>query len=531
MKKIIQPLILLCTMSIYCQIQLTEFTYENTNTFSPRWFLEYSGKVYFMGKTDDFGIELWNSDGTTIGTNILFDTNEGEADGPDFKELYSTLLNNELYFVTKNNNSSGEIWKTNEDNSQTNKIINYQGQIFGLTTVDSYIYFLIKTSNKLEVWKTNGTNNGTELIKGDIPIWNTPSFQKNINNSFVFTIQVSNTNNSRLWVSDGTTEGTQPVSEELDGNGSGGGSLGGGTSWFSQYIEFNNKLYFITRYALYETNIANNQTQKIADVWNAQQNLVSFSDVIEINNKMYFLFYSSDLLKLSIYESNGTENGTSEIYTITNSEYFYPSTMIKSGNNLIFTSINDTGGTSLFSLDTNNHTASEIIEIEENPTTSTISFYNKCEIREINDSKLFIATPTSNYNARNGWIYDNITESLSNVNELNDIYPHWTILNEDIYYSKNNQAWKFNTNSTLSTNEILDKTSIIIYPNPSLNFINFNSPQMITDIKIYDSSGRLVFNSYKLINNKIDITKLNSNIYFLTFEYAGKKITKKIIKN
>lgn len=99
-------------------------------------------------------------------------------------------------------------------------------------------------TNKFQVWKTDGTTNGTVFIKEISDYSNNSTFEGNCNNTFIFTIQVASTMNSRVWRSDGTADGTYPITQQMDGN----GSDSGGTAGFTQYIVHNNKLYFVTRY-------------------------------------------------------------------------------------------------------------------------------------------------------------------------------------------------------------------------------------------------------------------------------------------
>jgi hypothetical protein len=82
------------------------------------------------------------------------------------------------------------------------------------------------------------------------------------------------------------------------------------------------------------------------------------------------------------------------------------------------------------------------------------------------------------------------------------------------------------TASTVGLND-LEQQSYMIYPNPIQQIVTINSPTVLKNITITDVLGKVVLN--KNVNNiseSVDISNLQSGIYFLTVN----GITKKIIK-
>ncbi|MFD0963557.1 T9SS type A sorting domain-containing protein [Pseudofulvibacter geojedonensis] len=537
MKKTILSLSLfLYSIYLCAQIQLSNFTYNNISNSSPAKLQEFNNKIFLSAATDNHGRELWSSDGTATNTNLVIDIEPGESNGLEL--FHSTILNNELFFAAKDDPNDlyggGEIWKTDGTETGSVLVTNYSGRLFGLTTVNNLIYFTIKTNNTtLQIWKTDGSQLGTVLVKDNIAAWNHVSFQGSINGKFIFTINISSTNKANLWRSDGTEAGTYELTGEIDGNGSGGT---GSTSELSHYIVFNENLYFISRYSLHKTDGTIVNTNQVANVWNAQTNIVNFGDIIEINGKMYFSFYSKDQKKLSIYESDGTTGGTSEIYTITSSEYFYPSFLVSSDDNLIFSSINSTNGTSIFSLDTVTHSVTEIVEVDQNPQEPFLFFgrFSALSIDKLDGNLFYVNSPKDTWPQRKGWIFDKSSSSLTPIPALDGISIYdesglKIVYNNDLYYSKNYQLWKYDTNA-LSV-ELLSENELVNFsPNPSRDFIEFNNPEGISEIKIYDINGQLIIDNAVLNNNKIDLRKLVSGTYFLTLKKDNKTISKKIIK-
>jgi polyhydroxybutyrate depolymerase len=75
------------------------------------------------------------------------------------------------------------------------------------------------------------------------------------------------------------------------------------------------------------------------------------------------------------------------------------------------------------------------------------------------------------------------------------------------------------------------ENSILVFPNPTNNLIYIeSSPELeLQEIILYNTRGTTI--KRKLINNSVDITNLNSGIYFLSLKYSKGTFTKKIIKN
>ncbi len=73
-------------------------------------------------------------------------------------------------------------------------------------------------------------------------------------------------------------------------------------------------------------------------------------------------------------------------------------------------------------------------------------------------------------------------------------------------------------------------TNVTLFPNPTLNNLSINTNGFsISEISIYTSKGRLI--ASEIYNGQtIDVSSLNSDIYFLELISEGKKTVKKFIK-
>jgi serine protease AprX len=84
--------------------------------------------------------------------------------------------------------------------------------------------------------------------------------------------------------------------------------------------------------------------------------------------------------------------------------------------------------------------------------------------------------------------------------------------------------------STKETAKIDD--AISIYPNPVANSLNFavSNSIVLSDVSIYDVTGKQVISSKDLSSNSIDVSRLQSGVYFAKFASEDKTVTKKFIK-
>ncbi|KEZ92500.1 T9SS type A sorting domain-containing protein [Nonlabens ulvanivorans] len=85
------------------------------------------------------------------------------------------------------------------------------------------------------------------------------------------------------------------------------------------------------------------------------------------------------------------------------------------------------------------------------------------------------------------------------------------------------------TDSVLSTYDQLATDGFSIYPNPSSEFINILSTQPIEKVEIYDINSRLLM-EYSNIS-LIDVTDLQSGIYFIKVNANTTSTTQQLIKN
>jgi uncharacterized protein YxjI len=85
--------------------------------------------------------------------------------------------------------------------------------------------------------------------------------------------------------------------------------------------------------------------------------------------------------------------------------------------------------------------------------------------------------------------------------------------------------------SVLNVKENSTENQFFVYPNPASNEIYINGDHLdtIANAKIYDASGKLLMNEKMPFKNKnyLNISQLNSGVYFLQIDSKTLKIIKK----
>ncbi len=194
-------------------------------------FTEFNGQLFFSADDGETGRELWVSDGTAEGTQLLLDINQSTFAYYDSSRPGSfTELNGQLFFTADDFDNGEALWVTDGTTEGTQLVIDvipgnsvdtYPGAISGLTAVNDQLFFTVnegRTANAEELWVSDGTAAGTQLLldidrEPFFPSFDNPGISSPANltaaGDLLFFTVPSTSKGTELWVSDGTTEGTQ----------------------------------------------------------------------------------------------------------------------------------------------------------------------------------------------------------------------------------------------------------------------------------------------------------------------------------
>ena len=406
-------------------------TEEYYDSSSPKHLTEFNDKLYFSADNKETGRELWVSDGTTEGTQLLKDINPSTSDLKGSYPDYLTEFKNKLYFSAGDDETGYELWVSDGTTKGTQLLKDiYSGRDRGnpassfledFTELNGKLYFLARDSkNGIEPWITDGTTEGTQLLKDINPgsySDSAHSFPRNfteLNGKLYFTADDGETG-KELWVTDGTTKGTQLLKDVYPGSTyyprsyrhydgvpeNYSGFYNVNDSDPRNFIKFDGKLYFTAKSSkdgkeigneLWVTDGTTEGTQLFKDINsdNNDSNYSSYaSNFIEFNDRLYFTANDGDKHREELWVSDGTPQGTQLFKDINpGSDSSFANNLTIFNNKLYFTANDGKTGGQLW---VSNGTAEGTRLVADINSTDPTSVYSPNDLIVVGDELFFTA--------------------------------------------------------------------------------------------------------------------------------------------
>ena len=327
MKKILHLAVALFSVAIFAQVPSIVVDVNSSNLDPQNGSYKFykssfwHGKYYYQGKGDASSLKLCATGGTLSGTTIIKEFNNTGY-------LYDIIaVKDFLYFIIDNTSdvsiSKKELWKTDGTtlgtvivktfitsttiNSQV-KLISDQDTKENYSINENEIYFAgVSDEQGLELWKTNGTEATTILVKDVYAGANAsiPSGFTRLGATIYFAIRYNTYPFSELWKTNGTATDTVPIGLDL-------------YVYNSQIVPFKNKFYF------YGFDGANGLEPWVSDgtlagtrlLYNTSpQNQYFYSGPFRVfKSENYLVFFQENFAKNSftshLWKSDGTPSGT-----------------------------------------------------------------------------------------------------------------------------------------------------------------------------------------------------------------------------
>ncbi len=199
------------------------------NSGNPQGFTNVNGTVFFMASDDYYKTEVWKTDGTPAGTTLVRDI----YPGLNYALNNFINVNGTLFFTVYGGTEGNELWKSDGTTAGTVMIKSLFGGNFDnhCVALGNNVYFL-ETDG---LYKSDGTEAGTVMVKerGDA-YFNVVELLTTFNGQIYFT-GYDNIHGWELWKTNGTAAGTQLVKDI---------NVGIGNSEINSFAIVGNKLMF-----------------------------------------------------------------------------------------------------------------------------------------------------------------------------------------------------------------------------------------------------------------------------------------------
>lgn len=322
--------------------------------------------VFFEANDGTHGYELWKTDGTGAGTTMVADINPtpaSETDPAAGSEIaHLTEVGGTLFFSANDGVNGHELWKSDGTEGGTEMVADIhptgESNLSALTAADGLVYFFADDgSNGRELWVSDGTEGGTSMVK-DIRSGPESSFSESmiaIDGTLYFGAS-NGPNNHELWKSDGTEAGTVMV-EDANPNG------GTGVGWFA---DFNGTLFYAghdgaTGWELWKSDGTADGTQRVKDIAPGQMGGVH--SLVVANDTLFFSAQVASAHQ-QLWRSDGTPDGTTMVAPVG------PGALTAVGNDVFFSAWQESTGTELWTSDGTSAGTGLVKDLLEGPGNS-----------------------------------------------------------------------------------------------------------------------------------------------------------------
>ena len=175
-------------------------------------------RLFFAGSEPATGTELWMSDGTREGTQLLADIQPGM---PSSAPMELTAVDDQLFFTRELSGSSHQLWSMDVDTLQPYLVQRFERRFdpYRLTAVDGRLFFLVnEDGQRIRLWTSDGTPQGTAPMS-DL-VWEWPFAVGDVfavGSKLGLEVANRELEEAQIWFSDGTSERTSAVQGIVSG--------------------------------------------------------------------------------------------------------------------------------------------------------------------------------------------------------------------------------------------------------------------------------------------------------------------------
>lgn len=477
--------------------------------------VEAIGNTFYFKVANGSYKELWKTDGTLIGTQLVKDS--FAVDIIDFVNINSTL-----YFLgTDAAGTSPVLWKSDGTDIGTVMVKVFSGSspsLGALTAINNTGYFIYAHLGPAytAIWKTDGTDLGTVEVKQNVApgsAVNTKWFFE-VGGEIIFFGTSPTTGYRALWKTDGTDLGTILVKDSIMNYNAGNNLI--------EFLNINGISYFTINsgsgHYLWRTDGTNSGTYSLT--------YGTLSFLTNLNGILYFRNFSMSPVGYKLMKSDGTVIGTVDVSGLGNIGL----SIASMGNSLYL------GGENSFDFEPykSDGTAGGTVLLKDVNAGATGS--NPQFLTKVNSTMCFVANDGINDNQI--WKTDGTPGGTVMAYAVVDTIPNFgtvglTSFNNYLLFISGTEMYSLIVSSGVGINDELNTKRIAtVYPNPSNGIFKIiNDELKITSVEIYNMFGIKVYSTTKIAESNVTINISNQakGIYFVRFYEGDKMVTNKIV--
>lgn len=293
--------------------------------------------LYFRGYQVTTGYELWRTDGTTQGTILLSDIRKGkDSSYPSNVRSFGNVI----FFSANDGTHGSELWKSDGTTQGTRLIKDISpGSASGVFSFNApfglklgpFFYFPANDGiHGTELWKTNGTPEGTALVADIRPgVGNSSPEIKAVFRNYLYFTATDSAHGQELWRTQGTAQSTALFKELVPAT--------RGTSFGD--FQVTDRLYFEAASGLWTSDGTNSRTIRIPKVLRTEycDPTCSYFPLYRLGDSVIFPSTGSDYPDVELWISSGTATTTHRIKNIwVGNAGSFPQPLAEIGGNLIF---------------------------------------------------------------------------------------------------------------------------------------------------------------------------------------------------
>lgn len=279
--------------------------------YDPNPFVDLNGTLLFAATNPTNGYELWRSDGTTSGTQLVKNINPGSASGVTGP---IAIFNSLAYFRGCDATDGCELWQSDGTTNGTTRVTSFGADLPAVQLIPSGDRLFMADLRDTQIWVSDGTAAGTtRLAFLDEQIPYGISQPTAFNGRLAF-YSWDFYENEELFVTDGTDSGTEVI-------------FARDIPWFdtsyemtpiNHLVEFDDQLFFVAL----ERGPRNPDIQEIGELWKSDGTAAGTSKVADLGGGYVQILDTLPILKdnliffefsWQLWRSDGTTAGTYEV--------------------------------------------------------------------------------------------------------------------------------------------------------------------------------------------------------------------------